>query len=145
LYSLRHTSITYRIRFDDDDWHTIAANARTSVKCLERFYLSGYKTEQAARKVHGIPKSASVRAETISIDSLGFDVKSSEKPVVDRGSKKGTDRSPHAVYEKNWDYNDHSDGSSIGRTGASGIERLSWYQRQQPKMVYAAASSERMQ
>jgi hypothetical protein len=46
LYSLRHTSITFRLLYDRSiDLLTLARNARTSVEMIEKFYSSNLSSE----------------------------------------------------------------------------------------------------
>lgn len=52
LYSLRHTSLMYRILYSDVDVLTLAKNARTSIQQLQDFYLSHLTTDQARRRLH---------------------------------------------------------------------------------------------
>lgn len=52
LYSLRHTSLMYRILFSSVDPLTLAKNARSSVDQLEKFYLAHLTTDQARKRLH---------------------------------------------------------------------------------------------
>lgn len=53
LYSLRHTSLSYRILFGAEiDALNLARNARTSPEMLHRFYLSKLENEQLRDKLH---------------------------------------------------------------------------------------------
>jgi len=53
LYSLRHTSLVFRIVNSRGlDTLTLAKNARTSVEMLERFYLRHFHAEMALDKLH---------------------------------------------------------------------------------------------
>ena len=53
LYSLRHTSLTYRILYGAEiDALNLARNARTSPEMLHRFYLSKLENEQLRDKLH---------------------------------------------------------------------------------------------
>ena len=58
LYSLRHTSLMFRILYSDVDPLTLSKHARTSVAVLEKFYLSHLTTDQARRRLHGFAKKA---------------------------------------------------------------------------------------
>ena len=59
LYSMRHTSLMYRILYSDVDVLTLAKNARTSVQQLQDFYLAHLTTDQARRRLHGFVDKAS--------------------------------------------------------------------------------------
>ncbi len=53
LYSLRHTSLMYRIKYGGQiDPIKLANNARTSVEMLERFYLSKLESSQFTADLH---------------------------------------------------------------------------------------------
>ncbi|MFM8849591.1 MAG: phage integrase SAM-like domain-containing protein [Cytophagales bacterium] len=53
LYSLRHTSIMYRVMFGGDiDALKLANNARTSVEMLQRFYTSRLESHQFTSDLH---------------------------------------------------------------------------------------------
>jgi len=53
LYSLRHTSLSYRILYGAEiDALNLARNARTSPEMLHRFYLSKLENEQLRDKLH---------------------------------------------------------------------------------------------
>lgn len=51
LYSLRHSSIAFRLIRSDIDVVTLARNARTSVSMIERFYTKYVTTEETVRKI----------------------------------------------------------------------------------------------
>lgn len=52
LYSLRHTSIMYRLMKSNVDSLILAKNARTSQAVIEQFYGAHLTTEQARRQLH---------------------------------------------------------------------------------------------
>ncbi len=53
LYSLRHTAITFRLRYGKGiDLLTLARNARTSVVMIERFYASNLQAEMNIEMLH---------------------------------------------------------------------------------------------
>lgn len=53
LYSLRHTAITFRLRYGKGiDLLTLARNARTSVEMIERFYASNLQAEMNIEMLH---------------------------------------------------------------------------------------------
>lgn len=53
LYCLRHTSITFRLRYGEGiDLITLARNARTSVEMIERFYSSNLSAEMNIEMLH---------------------------------------------------------------------------------------------
>ena len=53
LYCLRHTSITFRLRYGEGiDLITLARNARTSVEMIERFYSSNLSAEMNIGMLH---------------------------------------------------------------------------------------------
>ena len=53
LYSLRHTSLMYRMKYGGEiDALKLARNARTSVEMLERFYLSRLESSQFTEVLH---------------------------------------------------------------------------------------------
>lgn len=53
LYSLRHTSLMYRLRYGGEiNPMILANNARTSVEMLERFYLSQLESSQVTAQLH---------------------------------------------------------------------------------------------
>lgn len=53
LYSLRHTSIMYRVKYGGEiNPLKLATNARTSVEMLERFYLSKLESSQFTADLH---------------------------------------------------------------------------------------------
>jgi site-specific recombinase XerD len=52
MYSLRHTSLMFRILYSSVDPLTLAKNARTSVDQLEKYYLSHLTTEQGRKRLH---------------------------------------------------------------------------------------------
>ena len=53
LYSLRHTSLMYRIRYGGHiDSGQLANNARTSSEMLERFYLSRMESSHYTERLH---------------------------------------------------------------------------------------------
>lgn len=51
LYSLRHSSISFRLIRSDVDMLTLAKNARTSVEMLERFYTSAVTSSDTIKKI----------------------------------------------------------------------------------------------
>ena len=54
LYSLRHTSITFRLIYGGNiDLLTLARNARTSVEMIEKFYASTLSAEMNIALLHG--------------------------------------------------------------------------------------------
>lgn len=56
LYSLRHSSIMYRILKGDVDTLTLAKNARTSQAMIERFYASRLAPLMNIEKLHSFKK-----------------------------------------------------------------------------------------
>ena len=53
LYSLRHTSITFRLIYGGNiDLLTLARNARTSVEMIEKFYASTMSAEMNVALIH---------------------------------------------------------------------------------------------
>ena len=64
LYSLRHTSLMYRLRYGGQiNPLVLAKNARTSVEMLERFYLSKLETAQFTEDLHAPKPSKRQRRE----------------------------------------------------------------------------------
>lgn len=64
LYSLRHTSLMYRLRYGGEiNPLVLAKNARTSVEMLERFYLSKLETAQFTADLHAQKASKRQRRE----------------------------------------------------------------------------------
>jgi hypothetical protein len=64
LYSLRHTSLMYRVRYGGDiDTSKLAINARTSVEMLERFYLSKLESDHFTAVLHAKKPSTRKRKE----------------------------------------------------------------------------------
>jgi hypothetical protein len=57
LYSLRHTSIMYRLINSDIDTLALAKNARTSQAVIERFYGAHLTTEQVRVKLHSFKQT----------------------------------------------------------------------------------------
>lgn len=59
LYSLRHTSIMFRLTMGDHiDLLSLARNARTSVDMIERFYAKPLQAEMNVEKIQSMRKSA---------------------------------------------------------------------------------------
>ena len=56
LYSLRHTSIMYRLLKGDVDTLTLAKNARTSQAMIEKFYASRLTALMNLDKLHSFKK-----------------------------------------------------------------------------------------
>ena len=66
LYSLRHTSLMYRLRYGGEiNPLVLAKNARTSVEMLQRFYLSKLETAHFTAELHAQKPSKRQRREKV--------------------------------------------------------------------------------
>ena len=63
LYSLRHTSIMYRLMFGNVDTLLLAKNARTSQGVIEQFYGAHLTTDQGRKQLHSFVDRPNVRKE----------------------------------------------------------------------------------
>ncbi|BEI33204.1 hypothetical protein PHIN5_05720 [Polynucleobacter sp. HIN5] len=61
LYSLRHTSIMYRLMFGNVDTLLLAKNARTSQGVIEQFYGAHLTTDQGRKQLHSFVDRPNVR------------------------------------------------------------------------------------
>ena len=91
LYSLRHTSLMYRMKYGGEiDALKLARNARTSVEMLERFYLSRLESSQFTEVLHAKKQNKRSRKE-----SSIFTTSAREREIVEElfkaeaASKKG--------------------------------------------------------
>lgn len=55
LYSLRHTSIMFRLTIGQVDSLSLARNARTSQAMIDKFYASHLTTDQVRKQLHAFP------------------------------------------------------------------------------------------
>ncbi len=90
LYSLRHTSLMYRLKFGGEINPLILANnARTSVEMLERFYLSRIESSQFTAALHSSKQVKKPKAKPLP--------DSGKTVVVVIGGKPGDDVEPTNV------------------------------------------------
>jgi rubrerythrin len=57
LYSLRHSSIMFRLTLGQVDTLTLARNARTSQAMIDKFYASHLTTQQTRKQLHAFPEA----------------------------------------------------------------------------------------
>ncbi len=57
LYSLRHSSIMFRLTLGQVDTLTLARNARTSQAMIDKFYASHLTTQQTRKQLHAFPET----------------------------------------------------------------------------------------
>jgi hypothetical protein len=63
LYSLRHTSIMFRLMFGNVDTLLLAKNARTSQGVIEQFYGSHLTTDQGRKQLHSFVDKKPIKLE----------------------------------------------------------------------------------
>lgn len=94
LYSLRHTSLMYRLRYGGEiNPLVLAKNARTSVEMLERFYLSKLETAQFTADLHAQKASKRQRRERATFTEA-------PQPADDLRSRLERGRLPKAVGDR---------------------------------------------
>lgn len=81
LYSLRHSSIMFRLTLGQVDTLTLARNARTSQAMIDKFYASHLTTQQTRKQLHAFP-DAEKKAKLESVK------KTTKKSVVKQISSK---------------------------------------------------------
>ena len=67
LYSLRHTSIMFRLIYSQVDTLVLAKNARTSQAVIEQFYGSHLTTAQARKQLHSFIEKKSLKNSEIKL------------------------------------------------------------------------------
>lgn len=92
LYSLRHTSIMFRLTLSQVDTLSLARNARTSQAMIDKFYAAHLTTDQVRKQLHAFPnaeppkktapkKVATKKSGTTTTRSDKRTTKTSSKPV----------------------------------------------------------------
>jgi hypothetical protein len=84
IYSLRHTSIMYRLLDGDKiDLLTLARNARTSVEMIERFYASKLTGEQNIDMIQSDRRNPKVKAHVPTLNLKAPDTAAPALSIVD--------------------------------------------------------------
>lgn len=91
IYSLRHTSLMFRLRYGGPvDALILANNARTSVEMLERFYLSKLESSHVTEALHAKRPAKPRKKKATSSEQTRTIVYTAPEPVDGYGQSQGT-------------------------------------------------------